>query len=1232
MDQHGSGHAFSKTTAQPAATGKIRYHFSVSKTLEECKKMKKRITSLLLVLIMLLGMIPGTALATEKDTVYISISDDAQFVTAPDGTPMGFYAVTLDELTSVNLDDYGLSDYAYDADSDGTPDIAALHLYIYIHEVILGLDWSTVTITGDPGSTYFQNGLFGYNDENLRYDYNGAYPAVDGWGLTADRIVLSDGDFLNIAHYTSWAFWGDSVTGFHYFTDAEGDLQHTYEIASGDTVTLGLVRSYSDWTNNGAPAFAPEAGYTIYYGKTYGDMEGDTTSADDGFFEITFPSAGTWYVWAGGGCGMENPDDIVSAPALATVVVESASNPDQDAADAVVEKINAINEVTLDSETVINEARAAYDKLSDTQKELVSNYGVLTVAEQKLQQLKEEAAQAAADQAAANAVIAQISAIDTVTLDSETSIHEARAAYDKLSDVQKELVSNYNVLTAAEQKLQQLKDDKAAADKVVLEISQIGEVTLESEEAIEAAWLAFNSLTPAQQALVTNYETLVKAQATLSQLKDDAAQAAADQAAANAVITKINAIGTVTLDREESITDARNSYKNLSDAQKALVTNYSTLTTAESTLDTLKADMAAATTVIEKIAAIGSVTLDSEESITAVRKAYEELTDNRKAMVSNYAILTAAEEKLQQLKDEAVKAAEDQKAADAAEEVIAAIGKVNIFSGTKVDTARAAFNALTDAQKKLVKNSSVLIDAENALKVLYAEATKADHKAIFDTTGKYIAALGTPDVGSTGGEWMVIDLVRAGYPCPDGYYENVVKYVEAKINDKEQLHRAKGTDNSRVILALTAAGYDVTNVAGHNLLMGLTDMPYVRNQGINGPIWALIAFDSHNYEIPTNPNATEQVTRETLITYILNHQLSDGGWSLSGKTADADMTGMAIQSLAPYYDENSKVKAAVDKALECLSVKQSAAGTFGSIDGTSVESCSQVVVALTALGIDPETDTRFVKNGISALDALCLFAIKDGGFAHVPYGEINGMATEQGQYALAAYFRFKNGQSSLYDMSDVVIRSNNTGSGVVENITDSNNNALSGTLTITEDNAAEALLNKEEKELISNGVTVQVALDVKDISKTVSEEDKGLVEKASEKNTVGLFLDITLTKQLGSSSPVKITKTNDEITISITVPEALRSNDAKTERVYKVIRVHEGKTDVLDTVYDAKTGKLSFQTDAFSTYALVYSDAPVKTVSPQTGDQATPVLFVSMMVISCCGMAVLITKSKKKFF
>ena len=346
---------------------------------------------------------------------------------------------------------------------------------------------------------------------------------------------------------------------------------------------------------------------------------------------------------------------------------------------------------------------------------------------------------------------------------------------------------------------------------------------------------------------------------------------------------------------------------------------------------------------------------------------------------------------------------------------IDAIGQVTLASKDAITAARTAYEALTEAQQAQVKNYDKLTSAEADYAQVLAEQSK-HLQMIYKTTGDFMGTLGTPTVNHTGGEWMVIGLARSGRPVPAGYYDNVVKFVRENADKNERLDRNKVTDNARVILALTAIGKDVTNVGGHNLLKGLDNMDYVQTQGINGPIFTLIALDSHNY--PTMGD----VTREKLIKVILDAQLTDGGWDLSADKADPDMTAMAIQALAPYYKTNETVKAAVDKALDVLSGLQQGDGGFGSWGTINSESCAQVIVALTALGIDPTADSRFVKNGLTVLDALAGFYVTGGGFRHTAGGERNGMATEQGYYALAAYYRFVNAQTRLYDMTDVAIQ------------------------------------------------------------------------------------------------------------------------------------------------------------------------------------------------------------------
>ncbi len=308
------------------------------------------------------------------------------------------------------------------------------------------------------------------------------------------------------------------------------------------------------------------------------------------------------------------------------------------------------------------------------------------------------------------------------------------------------------------------------------------------------------------------------------------------------------------------------------------------------------------------------------------------------------------------------------------------------------------------------------------------DVTDASLEDIYTTTGNYLRSTVTNPVnGSIAGDWAVLGLARAEYPVGDGYYQTYYNNVAALVKEKQGvLSKNKYTEYSRTILGLTAAGYDPRDVEGYDLTAALADFDKVVWQGVNGPIWALIALDSGNYEIPAVAEGKTQTTRENLVEYILSKQLSDGGWAVSSsaETSDVDMTAMAIQALAPYYSDNTAVRKAVDQALNWLSRQQDDKGGFANTSGDgNSESCAQVVVALTALGINPATDSRFTKNGVSALGALCAYYVQGGGFRNVTTDTApNGMATEQGYYALVSYVRFLNQKTALYDMTDVTVK------------------------------------------------------------------------------------------------------------------------------------------------------------------------------------------------------------------
>lgn len=323
--------------------------------------------------------------------------------------------------------------------------------------------------------------------------------------------------------------------------------------------------------------------------------------------------------------------------------------------------------------------------------------------------------------------------------------------------------------------------------------------------------------------------------------------------------------------------------------------------------------------------------------------------------------------------------------------------------------------SMTACKEKPVGNTEPSTPTEQ----MQASALPETAKTAFFQTGDYLSGLDTSVIGTFGSEWVIIGLARSGRldeKAATAYKQAIAEYVATIGSPK--LHKSKCTDTVRVILALTAIGTDVTNVGGYNLLEGLTEMDYIKKQGNNGPVWALIALDSGSYIIPTVADPAMQVSRESLIDYILSVQCADGGWSLAGSASDLDVTAMTLQALAP-YTKDERVSNAVQKALTYLSTAQSEDGGFVGYGVSSSETCAQVIVALTALGIDPAKDTRFIKNGKTVVDKLCSFAVDGGGFCHIQdTPKIDGVATEQGYYALAAYERLLTGKSSLYDMND----------------------------------------------------------------------------------------------------------------------------------------------------------------------------------------------------------------------
>lgn len=293
---------------------------------------------------------------------------------------------------------------------------------------------------------------------------------------------------------------------------------------------------------------------------------------------------------------------------------------------------------------------------------------------------------------------------------------------------------------------------------------------------------------------------------------------------------------------------------------------------------------------------------------------------------------------------------------------------------------------------------------------------------LIDVLAKLAYNVPEPVFGTLVGEWTVLCLARGEHFAQSdayfaGYYSRIVQTVAQKaasVNQNGALHRAKSTENSRLIVALSAIGKDATDVGGWNLITPYDNFNWILKQGINGPIWALIALDTANYQ------TQDPTIRQQCIDHILQNQLSDGGWALTGKVSDPDITAMTLQALFPYRAQ-SAVKVAAEKGFACLSALQKENGGYVTFGDENSESCAQVIVACATWGINPDTDSRFIKNGTSVLDSLLAHYVdSDDGFKHIQAGTVDAMATDQGCYALIAYQRLLTGKRPLYVMDDVV--------------------------------------------------------------------------------------------------------------------------------------------------------------------------------------------------------------------
>lgn len=357
--------------------------------------------------------------------------------------------------------------------------------------------------------------------------------------------------------------------------------------------------------------------------------------------------------------------------------------------------------------------------------------------------------------------------------------------------------------------------------------------------------------------------------------------------------------------------------------------------------------------------------------------------------------------------------------------------KIKITDGSKIE--------ITTQRTIWTSASPVVVEKKYEITVKKVSNIETDHM-YKDILGLITAGLNSESL-VYGNEWAVMTAARAGKLSKadaEKYYKSVVD----KLNEKgsEKLDENYATTNARVILAITSIGKDAADVGGYNLLKPLADFEYITNQGINAAVYALLAINSNGYEFPKLDTRAIQTTEDRLIDYILENEISTGGWDWYNTNADADLTANVLQALAPYKNRK-QVKEAIDRGINVLSSLQNPDGGYSSWGTENSCSTAQVLIALTELGISPDKDTRFVKNGYTILSALSGFYIEGMGFkySYTDNTADTAYSTIQAAYALVANDRVKNNKNSLFNMKDSFETDNSDGNNNGNNNNNNNN-------------------------------------------------------------------------------------------------------------------------------------------------------------------------------------------------
>ncbi|MDO5590581.1 MAG: hypothetical protein Q4F98_05935 [Lachnospiraceae bacterium] len=285
--------------------------------------------------------------------------------------------------------------------------------------------------------------------------------------------------------------------------------------------------------------------------------------------------------------------------------------------------------------------------------------------------------------------------------------------------------------------------------------------------------------------------------------------------------------------------------------------------------------------------------------------------------------------------------------------------------------------------------------------------------------------------GDNTSDWIAMALAlskNANEKAMHSYAKRLERYVVNMYEREGGLSKVKATEYHRIALTLLALGKDPRKIKAKGKKIDLVaDGTWKFNggdpglQGANGLCYALILLEAGDYEAPEN-----ETFRKKLVEELLEYQKESGGFCIDNSLdPSVDMTAMAIQALAPYYEEEKckaieldpkEMKECIDVAMEWLQEKESEDAGFVTKDGESSEAISQVILAMCALGKNPKVDKTFTKGKTTLLTSLDTYRREDGMYMHDKAdGEASDMATYQAMIALEAVEKLRTDKKCIFD-------------------------------------------------------------------------------------------------------------------------------------------------------------------------------------------------------------------------